>query len=91
MIFSTGLTNEEIGELNEIRDSYASGDFYRGADKMSRLNERKLRLFFYKHLRILYGERWVTNQKTRQAFASYVANNISKDRNKGFSVGRNEF
>ncbi len=91
-VFSNGLTNTEIGELNEVRDDCANGQFFEAADRICKLNERKLRVFLFNVFRVLYGEDMGSRIKRLDKHSrSYIADNIRKDKEKGFSVGRNEF
>jgi hypothetical protein len=91
-IVSNGLTNTEIGELNEVRDDCANGKFFDAADKICKLNERKLRLFLLNVFRVLYGEDIGSRIKRLDKHSrSYIADNIRKDNERGFSIGRNEF
>jgi hypothetical protein len=86
------LTNYEIRELNEIRDQIANGDYYEAAEKITKMNERKLRAFLFNNFRLLYGEDMGTRlARVDKNTRKYILNNMSKDKELDFSVARNEF
>jgi len=87
-----GLTNDEIRELNEVRDDYVDGKYFDAAEKVTKLNERKLRLFLFNIFRMLYGEEMNSRMKRLDKNSrKYINDNIAKAKERGFSIGRNEF
>lgn len=86
------LTNEEIDQFHEIRKLWHSRAYGQAVEKVSKLNEVKIRLFLYNLYRLQYGDQLQTrilhvDKTTRE----YILANLQKDRNKNLSPSINEF
>jgi len=91
MIPIAGLTNDEIKQFHEIRNSWAKHSYFEVADQTSRLVEKKLRLFLFNVFTLLFGEQEARLSRLDKATREYILQNAKKDQVKGLGSSKNEF
>ena len=91
MIPIIGLSNDEIRQLHDIRNSYSKNNYYEVVDQTTRLVEKKLRSFLFNVFTLLYGEREARLGRLDKTTREYIIQNISKDKERGLGLAKNEF
>ena len=85
------LKNEEIKELNDIRDYFIAAEYYQTSAKLAKLVEKKLRNFLFNVFTLLYGERDSRINHLDDSSRDYIIKNTSQDNKAGFGYSTNEF
>jgi hypothetical protein len=88
----TDLTNDEIREFHDIRSKWINRDYFSIVDKVTNLNELKLRKLLYNLFRLLYGDNQSLRLKHLDSESrKYVIENIKEASEKNLPTGDNEF
>jgi len=91
MIPVGGLTNDEIKQFHEIRDSWTRHYYFDVTDHTTRLVEKKLRSFLFNIFTLLYGDREARLGRLDKATREHIQQNMRKDQQKGLGLSKNEF
>jgi len=87
----SGLSNLEIAKFHEIRDSWSKNQYFDIAKQTSEIVQKKLRTFLFNIFTLLYGDRENRLNHLDSTSANYIRENLTKDREKGYSISNNEF